>query len=175
MRRFDKSPLAAISNALSRPANDAATMSVALSGATTIPLGKSKPSATWRTAPSDVMSAMIPLGLPADQEVEAESIPVDVAPTVDNHLVPAVLGDAAQVSMRHHRSIEFLAQHRVAGDEQPAVEEVEWPAQPLLWTAGHHLAAAAQVDCHNFARPPMSEPRPAVMPASELDVCQVLQ
>ena len=49
-----------MSNAVSRPANDSATISVALSGVTAMPLGKSIPSATWRTAPSGVTRAMMP-------------------------------------------------------------------------------------------------------------------
>ena len=61
-----------MSNAVSRPANDSATISVALSGVTTMPLGNSMPSATWRTAPSGVTSAMIPAPALAAAEVEAE-------------------------------------------------------------------------------------------------------
>ena len=42
------------------PANDSATISVELSGVTTMPFGNAIPSATWRTEPSGVTSAMMP-------------------------------------------------------------------------------------------------------------------
>jgi hypothetical protein len=49
-----------MSNAVSRRANDSAMINVELSGVTTMPLGNSMPSATWRAAPSGVTRAMIP-------------------------------------------------------------------------------------------------------------------
>ena len=47
-----------MSNAVSLPAKDSAMISVALSGVTAMPLGKAIPSATRRTEPSGVTSAM---------------------------------------------------------------------------------------------------------------------
>ena len=49
-----------MSNAVSRPANDSAQIRVELSGVTTMPFGNWSPSATWRTSPSGVISAISP-------------------------------------------------------------------------------------------------------------------
>ena len=59
-RRFERLPSAAMSNAVSRPANDSEMISVEPSGVMTMPLGNSMPSATWRADPSGVTRAMIP-------------------------------------------------------------------------------------------------------------------
>src|SRR6266508_3587964 len=45
IRRFDRVPSAAMSKAVSRRANDSATMSVALSGVSTMPFGNARPAA----------------------------------------------------------------------------------------------------------------------------------
>ena len=58
----ESAPSAAMSNAVSCSAHDSATISVRSSGVTTMPLGNASPSATWRTEPSGVTSAMTPDG-----------------------------------------------------------------------------------------------------------------
>jgi hypothetical protein len=58
--RFDRSPSAAISKAVSWLAHDSATIRIELSGVTAMPLGKAMPSATFRAEPSGVTRAMIP-------------------------------------------------------------------------------------------------------------------
>ena len=79
-RRFDSPPSAAMSNAVSRPVKDSATISVELSGVTTIPLGNAMPSATWRTEPSGRDQRDDPGGeLRAGHEVEVDAVHVDVA------------------------------------------------------------------------------------------------
>src|SRR5947209_6039121 len=59
-RRFDRPPSAAMSKAVSLPVNDSATTRVWLSGVTTMPLGKARPSATCLTEPSGVTRAIMP-------------------------------------------------------------------------------------------------------------------
>jgi hypothetical protein len=59
-RRFDRLPSAPMSNAVSVPAKDSAMTSVELSGVTTMPLANAIPSATCRTEPSGVISAIAP-------------------------------------------------------------------------------------------------------------------
>ena len=59
-RRFDNVPSSAMSKAVSRAANDSATISVRLSGVTTIPFGKAISSATSWTPPSGVTRAILP-------------------------------------------------------------------------------------------------------------------
>ena len=81
-----------MSNAVSRPANDSATISVELSGVTTMPLGNCDPvgdladRAIGRDQRDDPGRE-----LAAAHEVEADAVDVDVAATVDDDLVPAVL------------------------------------------------------------------------------------
>ena len=60
IRRFERVPSSAMSNAVSREAKDSATTSVLLSGATTMPFGKASSFATSRASPSGVMSALWP-------------------------------------------------------------------------------------------------------------------
>ena len=45
----------------------------------------------------------------AGPEVEAQAVEVDVAAAVDDDLVPAVAGDAAQVDVAHHRPVGLPA------------------------------------------------------------------
>ena len=54
-----------MSNAVSLPAKDSETISVELSGVTTMPLGNAMPSATRRADPSGVTRAMIPGAFPS--------------------------------------------------------------------------------------------------------------
>ena len=64
-RRLERPPSSAMSNAVSLRAKDSAMISVELSGVTTMPLGNAMSSATRRTDPSGVTSAMIPGAVPS--------------------------------------------------------------------------------------------------------------
>ena len=53
-----------MSKAVSRAANDSATINVALSGVTTMPFGNARSEATSRASPSGVTRAIFPGALP---------------------------------------------------------------------------------------------------------------
>jgi hypothetical protein len=63
-RRFDRVPSSAMSKAVSRAANDSATMRVLLSDVMTIPFGKAISVATSRAEPSAPTSAIFPGAFP---------------------------------------------------------------------------------------------------------------
>ena len=84
--------------------NDSDTISVSLSGVTTMPFGKAIPSATSRTVPSGVMSAIrlrwVTHAVTHLREVEADAVDVDVAAAVDRHLTPDVIGMCVDQRMK---------------------------------------------------------------------------
>lgn len=68
-----------MSNATSVRANESATISVRASGVTAMPLPNSMPSATCRTAPSGVTSAITPdtnSAVPAKNPSRSRSLPL---------------------------------------------------------------------------------------------------
>ena len=105
---------------------DSATISVALSRVTSIPLGKAMPSATRRADPSQVTRATIPGGEGlAGHGVEAAALDVGVAATVDHKLVSRrQVGQAAHVAVGDQRAAGLAAQEEAIAsrdDEQAAV------------------------------------------------------
>ena len=66
--RFDRVPSSATSKAVSRAANDSATMRVLLSDVMTIPFGKAISLATYWTSPSGVTSAILSRRLSAGKD-----------------------------------------------------------------------------------------------------------
>src|SRR5712692_2777108 len=45
-------------------------------------------------------------------QIKTGAVDIDVAPTVHHHLVPATIGNAAQIGMRHQRAVGFPAQEK---------------------------------------------------------------
>ena len=158
-----------MSNAVSRPANDSATISVGPSGVTPCRSGTAMSSATCRTRRPGSTSAMIAgLRRAAAEEVEAGAVEVDVAAPVDDDLVPAVLGDPGRSAWRTMRAVGLLAQQlrrrstssRPSGSQSIAQPEPRWAGgrstslRPSMSTATTSPAA------------PVGEPEPAVVPAA---------
>ena len=85
-------------------------ISVELSGVTTMPLGKAIAVGHLRAEPSGVTRAMIPGASPRPgHQVEAGAVDVDVAAAVDHDLVPAVVGELAEVDVGHQRPVGLPA------------------------------------------------------------------
>ena len=125
-RRFERLPSSAMSKAVSRAANDSATISVPLSGVTAMPFGNARPSATSRAVAVGRDQRDLARRLAAREdlaevrEVEVERVDVDVAAPVDGQLAPAVRRDVPQVGVADPRAIGLDADQLGAGDEHAA-------------------------------------------------------
>src|SRR5262249_8805028 len=97
-----------------------------------------------------------------------DTIDVGVAAAVDDDLVPRLVGEAAQVGMRHERAVELLAQETTLAprdDQQAAIRQpvdAEWKTKR---SAGDDLAVAVKIDRRDFLSAPVREPETVLVPA----------
>ena len=99
-RRFDRLPSASMSNAVSRPANDSATISVALSGVTTMPFGNEMRVGHLPYRPVRCDQHDHPGRIAVGRLEVAPAVHVHVPAPVDHDLVP-VVRQPAEVGVRH--------------------------------------------------------------------------
>jgi hypothetical protein len=103
---------------------------------------------------------------------------------VHHDLVPAVLGDPAEVDVPDDRPVGPHAHELLAGDQEPAVgQPVDRPAEAVARHRGvdlgrsvsDDLAVAVEIDRDDLARASVREPQPAVVPARRFDIGQPVQ
>ncbi len=163
-RRPERLPSSATSKAVRRPATDSATTSVAPSGVTTIPFGKSMPSATRREVPSGATRSIQPgSGKPAAEKVPSKpSTQTWPRGPTTTSLAP----DSRRVTTR---AVGLAARDRPArGEQAPVGQPRDRPAHPVR-PVRHHLGVPVQVDGHDLAGAPVGEPQAVVVPAGGLD------
>ena len=181
-RRFDRVPSSAMSNAVSRAANDSATMSVLLSGVMTMPFGNAislgdLADVAVRRDQRDLAGRLsarqhvVEVG-----EVEVDRVDVDVAAPVDRHLAPAVRRDVAEIGMPDAGAVGLDADQLVAGDRASGRPGASSTAQPRpSGPRSDHLALAVEVDGDDLLGAPVGEPQPAVVPARGLRHRQAIE
>src|SRR5262249_26465292 len=107
-------------------------------------------------------------GLLAGQEVETETVDVDVATPIDHDLAPAMVGDSAQVGMPHHRAVALPAHELLASDKQASVGQPRGGPPEARGTLSDDLTIAVEIDRDNLLGSPVREPQTVLVPTRRL-------